>query len=68
MAGPVGSRRYAFAGYTLSAHCAIKLLQTRVVDLHVAGRSALAPQGVRHNFPTREAVVLWGDVRFMLPV
>ncbi len=63
----LGQGVYAFAGDTLSAHGAIKLLQTRVVGLHVAGRSALALQGVRHNLATREALVLWGDVRFALP-
>ncbi len=64
----LGQGVYAFAGDTLSAHGAIKLLQTRVVGMHVAGRSALTLQGVRHNLATREAVVLWGDVRFVLPV
>lgn len=63
----LGQGVYAFAGDTLSAHGAIKLLQTRVVGLHVAGRSALTLQGVRHNLATREALVLWGDVRFALP-
>lgn len=63
----LGQGVYAFAGDTLSAHGAIKLLQTRVVGLHVAGKSALALQGVRHNLAMREALVLWGDVRFALP-
>lgn len=64
----LGQGVYAFAGDALSAHGAIKLLQTRVAGLHVAGKSALALQGVRHNLATREALVLWGDVRFVLPV
>lgn len=63
----LGQGVYAFAGDTLSAHGAINFLQTRVVGLHVAGRSALTLQGVRHNLATREALVLWGDVRFALP-
>lgn len=63
----LGQGVYAFAGDTLNAHGAIKLLQTRVTGLHVAGKSALALQGVRHNLATREAFVLWGDVRFALP-
>lgn len=63
----LGQGVYAFAGDTLTAHGAIKLLQTRVVGLHVAGRSALTLQGVRHNLAMREALVLWGDVRFALP-
>ena len=45
----------------------MKLLQTRVAGLHVASKSALALQGIRHNLSTREQVVLWGDVRFVLP-
>ncbi len=64
----LGQGVYVFAGDTLSAHGAIKFLQTRVTGLHVAGRSALALQGVRHNLVAREALVLWGDVRFVLPV
>ena len=63
----LGQGVYAFSGDTLNAHGAIKLLQTRVSGLHVAGKSALALQGVRHNLATREALVLWGDVRFALP-
>ena len=63
----LGQGIYAFTGDTLNAHGAINLLQTRVTGLHVASRSALALQGVRHNLATREVVVLWGDVRFVLP-
>lgn len=63
----LGQGVYAFAGDTLSAHGAIKFLQTRVVGLHVAGKSALTLQGVRHNLATRETLVLWGDARFALP-
>jgi hypothetical protein len=63
----LGQGVYAFTGDTLSGPGAIKFLQTRVAGLHVAGKSALALQGVRHNLATREALVLWGDVRFVLP-
>jgi len=58
---------YAFPGEELDAHAAIKFLQSRVPGLHVAGKSALALQGLRQNLPTREHFVLWGDVRFALP-
>ncbi|MDB5968126.1 MAG: hypothetical protein JWQ90_576 [Hydrocarboniphaga sp.] len=58
---------YAFPGDDLDAHSAIKFLQTRVPGLHVAGKSALALQGVRHNLATRDTTVLWGDARFTLP-
>ena len=63
----LGQGIYAFAGDTLTPHGALKFLQTRVTGLHVGSRSALALQGVRHNLATREALVLWGDVRFVLP-
>jgi hypothetical protein len=63
----LGQGVYAFCGDTLNAHGSIKLLQTRVLGLHLAGKSALALQGVRHNLATREALVLWGDVRFAMP-
>ena len=58
---------YAFPNDELNAHGAIKLLQRRVDGLHVAGKSALALQGVRHNIGPRERLVLWGNVRFSLP-
>lgn len=58
---------YAFPADELNAHATIKFLQTRVAGLHVAGKSALAMQGVRHNLAVREQWVLWGDVRFVLP-
>jgi hypothetical protein len=58
---------YAFPADELSAHGAIQLLQARVAGLHVAGKSALALQGVRHNLASREQLVLWGDSRFVLP-
>ena len=58
---------YAFPGDTLDAHGAIKFLQTRVPGLHVAGKTALSLQGVRHNLSPRDKLVLWGDVRYTLP-
>lgn len=63
----LGQGIYAFAGDTLTAHGAVKLLQTRVTGLHVGGKSALALQGVRHNLARQEKLVLWGDTRFVLP-
>ncbi len=58
---------YAFPGDELTAHGAIQLLQTRVHGLHVAGKSALALHGVRHNLAAREQLVLWGNARFEVP-
>lgn len=59
----LGQGVYAFAGDDWTAHGGIKLLQRRVPGLHVAGKSALALQGVRHNLARRETLVLWGDAR-----
>ena len=58
---------YAFPGDTLDVHATTWFLQTRVPGLHVAGKSALGLQGVRHNLAAREQLVLWGDERFTLP-
>ena len=58
---------YAFPADELSAHGAVRFLQTRVVGLHVAGKSALALHGVRHNLASRQQLLLWGDERFALP-
>lgn len=63
----LGQGVYAFPSEDLNAHGAVKLLQSRVAGLHVAAKSALALQGVRHNLAPREQLVLWGDVRFALP-
>lgn len=58
---------YAFPGDTMSAHGSIKFLQNRIPGLHVAGKTALSMQGVRHNLSTRDKFVLWGDMRSTLP-
>lgn len=59
----LGQGVYAFAGDDWTAHGGVKLLQRHVPGLHVAGKSALALQGVRHNLARRETLVLWGDTR-----
>jgi hypothetical protein len=58
---------YAFPGEDMDAHAALTFLQSRVTGLHLAGKSALALQGVRQNLAAREHLVLWGDERFTLP-
>jgi hypothetical protein len=58
---------YAFPNDDFGVQGALKFLQQRVPGLHVGGKSALAMQGVRHNLAAREALVLWGDIRFRLP-
>lgn len=58
---------YAFPNDDFGVDGALMFLQGRVPSLHVGGKSALARQGVRHNLSNREALVLWGESRFMLP-
>ncbi len=52
---------YAFAGDTLNRDQCLLFLQGRISGLHVAGKTALAWQGVRHNLSAREQLVMWGD-------
>ncbi len=63
----LGHGVYAFAGDELTLHPTVEFLQRRVKGLHIGGKSALALQGVRQNVSPRDALVLWGDVRFALP-
>lgn len=63
----LGQGIYAFAGDSLELHPTLCFLQNRVSGLHVAGKSALAMQGVRHNLMYREKTILWGDTRFSPP-
>jgi hypothetical protein len=58
---------YAFPNDELEVQATVRFLQTRVAGLHVAGKSALALQGVRHNLGTRGPWLLWGDARFTPP-
>lgn len=58
---------YCFPGDELRLFDCIKFLQSRVKGLHVAGKSALALHGTRHNLAARQSVDLWGDQRFQLP-
>jgi hypothetical protein len=58
---------YAFPNDELDLLATLRFLQTRVPGLHVAGKSALALQGVRHNLGARAPWLLWGDSRFTLP-
>jgi hypothetical protein len=63
----LGQGVYGFPSDDLNPYGAVKLLQGRVAGLHIAGKSALALQGVRHNLARHDPLVLWGDVRFALP-
>lgn len=63
----LGHGVYAYPADRLEATGCILLLQNKVAGLHVAGKSALSLQGVRHNLENRESWILWGDQRFALP-
>lgn len=52
---------YAFAGDTLNREQCLLFLQGQISGLHVAGKTALAWQGVRHNLSPQEHLMLWGD-------
>ena len=52
---------YAFAGDTLNREQCLLFLQSQISGLHVAGKTALAWQGVRHNLSPHEHLMLWGD-------
>jgi Transcriptional regulator, AbiEi antitoxin, Type IV TA system/Transcriptional regulator, AbiEi antitoxin N-terminal domain len=63
----LGQGVYAFPGDNLDLYRTIRFLQTRIQGLHIAGKSALSLQGVRHNLAVRDQIILWGDVRATLP-
>jgi hypothetical protein len=58
---------YGLPGDTLQRDACLAFLAQQVPGLHVAGKTALAWRGVRHNLAFRETVVLWGDQPARLP-
>ena len=63
----LGQGYYSFPNDKLDIHTCVKVFQNHVEGLHIAGRSALALQGVYHNLSFREQLLLWGDKRFLFP-
>lgn len=63
----LGQGYYAFPNDRLEAHACVKAFQNHIQGLHIAGKSALALQGVYHNLNFREQLLLWGDKRFVFP-
>jgi len=57
----LGRGAYGLPGDTLQRDACLVFLAQQVPGLHVAGKTALAWRGVRHNLAYRETVVLWGD-------
>ena len=63
-----GRGAYGHPGDTLQRDACLAFLAQQVPGLHVAGKTALAWRGVRHNLAYRETVVLWGDQPARLPL
>ena len=63
----LGRGAYALPGDTLQRDDCLAFLAKQVPGLHVAGKTALAWRGVRHNLAYRETVVLWGEQPARLP-
>ena len=52
---------YAFSGDELNRDQCLLFLQSHIASLHVAGKTALAWQGIQHNVSTHEHLILWGN-------
>lgn len=63
----LGRGIYLLPGDQLNREAALAWLASATPGLHVAGKSALAWRGVRHNLATKERLVLWGDRPGSLP-
>jgi len=63
----LGRGAYGLPGDTLQRDACLAFLAQQMPGLHVAGKTALAWRGVRHNMAFRETVVLWGDQPARLP-
>ncbi len=63
----LGRGAFLLPGDQLDRDAALAWLATEIPGLHVAGKSALAWRGVRHNLAVKERVVLWGDRPITLP-
>lgn len=63
----LGSGVYALANEEISIYGALRFLQGSMPGLHVAGKTALAWQGISHNVYLRETTVVWGQNKSGLP-
>jgi hypothetical protein len=63
----LGRGVYLLPGDELNRDASIAALLADYPGLHVAGKTALAWRGVRHNVAFRESLVLWGDQAARLP-
>ena len=63
----LGRGVYILPGDQLTRDASLAHLTTLIPGLHVAGKTALAWRGVRHNLAVREQLILWGDKPATLP-
>lgn len=63
----LGHGVYVLPGDQLNRDASLAQLATLIPGLHVAGKTALAWRGVRHNLAVREQLMLWGDKPTTLP-
>jgi len=56
-----------FPNDTLHRDDCLQFLSRQMPGFHVAGKTALAWRGVRHNLPAREPLSLWGKRKARLP-
>jgi Transcriptional regulator, AbiEi antitoxin, Type IV TA system/Transcriptional regulator, AbiEi antitoxin N-terminal domain len=63
----LGHGVYILPGDQLNRDASIARLAESMPGLHVAGKTALAWRGVRHNLAVKEQLILWGDRASTLP-
>lgn len=63
----LGHGVYILPGDQLNRDASIACLTRSMPGLHVAGKTALAWRGVRHNLAIKERLILWGDKASRLP-
>lgn len=63
----LGRGTFMFPNDQLAVEASVKFLARRLPGLHVAGKTALAWRGVRHNISSQERLCLWGHVSAKLP-
>ena len=63
----LGRGVFMFAGDMLGREACVRFLATKIEGLHVAGATALAWHGHRHNIAARETLCLHGVAKVVLP-
>ena len=63
----LGRGIYLLPGDVLNRDASLAQLVKSVPGLHVAGKTALAWRGIRHNLAFTEHLILWGDAPATLP-